>query len=364
MITNKGKRIILTLFAFLGSYIFVYLTDPYSLIWQGYFNRTMWEIVGELFFSFIFCAAISEVSLLIDRKFNKKMRWDRNPLKRLIIQGVVQIVIILLLTLTVHFFLIAFLDENHLDINTYEARHFWQWIIATVLIALMISAINTGNFLITNWKTTAMEAAEHKLRATEHQLKSAQHKQAATESELQALKLQLDSHFVFNNLSILSELILEDQKLGFTYAENFTKVYRYLLVNSQKNLITLEEELKFLNAYLFLVKHRIGNGVSFKINIKREKLFLQIPPLTTQLLIENALKHNSTIKNHPLEINIYSNDYNELVIINKLIPLVTRPNSAGIGLNNIINRYALISNKNLIIEKSEDCFTVKVPLIL
>lgn len=220
----------------------------------------------------------------------------------------------------------------------------------------MIIAINTGNYLILNWRNTAIEAAGHKLKAAEN-------KQAAMEAELQALKLQIDPHFVFNNLSVLSELILENQQLGYEYAENFSKVYRYLLVNSRKDIILLEEELKFLNAYIFLIQHRAGNGVHFEIDIDKGSRDLYLPPLTLQLLIENALKHNKTIKSDPLKIRIFSNDKKELIVENKLIAIEKQVNSSGIGLQNIISRYQLLSKEPPEIIKGPDSFKVIIRLI-
>ncbi|HJT74397.1 MAG TPA: histidine kinase [Chitinophaga sp.] len=207
-----------------------------------------------------------------------------------------------------------------------------------------------------NWRNTAIEAAEHKVKA-------AQNKQAAMEAELQALKLQIDPHFVFNNLSVLSELILEDQQLGYEYAENFSKVYRYLLINSKKDIILLEEELKFLNAYIFLIRHRAGNGVHFEIDVDKGSRELYLPPLTLQLLIENALKHNKTIKSDPLKIRIFSNDKKELIVENKLIAIEKQVSSSGIGLQNIISRYELLSKEPPEIIKGADSFKVIIRLI-
>ncbi len=355
MITSKGKRVLLILFAFIGSYLISYMMDPYSSYWTDYFKRPTSEIVEEFVISILFCAVISELSLFLDRWFNRKMPWTVDPIKRLVVQSLVQILGVLLVTLLTHFLFELILEENNVEASINEVKGYWQWIIATVLTALMISAINTGNFLITNWKITAMDAVEHKIKAAEH-------RQAAAEAELQALKLQLDPHFVFNNLSVLSELILENQQLGYEYAENLSKVYRYLLVNSRKKLISLGEELKFLNAYLFLIEKRMGQGVSFEITVHQEHLRLQIPPLTLQLLIENALKHNRTTKESPLQITIQS-DEAYLTVSNTLLPLVSKADSAGIGLTNILSRYALLSVKKPIIKEDESLFTVKVPLL-
>jgi len=355
MITSKGKRALLILFAFIGSYLISYMMDPYSSYWSDFFKRPLSNIIEEFVISIIFCTIISELSLFLDRWFNHKMPWTVDPIKRLVVQSLVQIIGVLLVTLITHFIFVLILEENDMEATISEIKGYWQWIIATVLTALMISAINTGNFLITNWKITAMDAAEHKIKAAEH-------KQAAAEAELQALKLQLDPHFVFNNLSVLSELILEDQQLGYEYAENLAKVYRYLLVNSRKKLISLGEELKFLNAYLFLIEKRMGQGVAFEIIVSQEHLRLQIPPLTLQLLIENALKHNRTTKERPLEITIQS-DAEYLTVSNTLLPLVSKADSAGIGLTNILSRYTLLSAKKPIVEEDTSVFTVKVPLL-
>ncbi len=133
-------------------------------------------------------------------------------------------------------------------------------------------------------------------------------------AELQALKLQIDPHFIFNNLSVLSELILEDQQLGYEYSEKFARVYRYLLVNSKKDIIAVEEELKFLDSYIFLIEKRIGEGVIFKIDVQEEYKSMYTLPLSLQLLVENAIKHNQTSKANPLEIHVYTNSESELVV--------------------------------------------------
>lgn len=361
MITNLGIRGILILFAFLGSHLICYALDPYSPFYTEYFHRSPADIALELLSSLLFCTLISELSLYLDRVLNVHMPWMQQPLKRLITQIILQIIGVLLVIKILDLILIQFFDFGEPTPN--DIKEFFQWVLATVLIALMISAISTGNYLLQNWKITAMEAAEHKLKVTEYELNATLHKQVAAEAELQALRLQLDTHFVFNNLSVLSELILEDQQLGYTYAENFTKVYRYLLVNSKKHLLTLEEELKFLNSYLYLIKKRIGEGVVFEIDIEAAKCGLKVPPLSLQLLIENALKHNRTLKESPLTIKVYTTDQNELWVVNDLLPLVNKPHSAAIGLSNMMSRYALVSDLKPQIEKTADSFIVKIPLI-
>jgi len=283
-----------------------------------------------------------------------------HPIKRLLTQTLFQIlgVLFLVFCLAVIYVIIYLLFSDAINAHYpyVGLRETVYAFLSIIFWALMISALNTGDFLLRNWKTATMQAAEFEIKA-------AQNKQLAAETELQALKLQLDPHFVFNNLSVLSELILRDQQLGYDYTENFAKVYRYLLVNAKKELISLREELKFLDAYLFLINYRMGGGSIFRVNIDRSKLDMLIPPVTLQLFIENALKYNRTEKENPLIIDIYTTDDEELLVSNNLLPLIKKPESTGIGLENIVSRYALLSDRKPVIEKTDNSFTIKVPLI-
>jgi len=355
-LNNNSKRVLFILFAFLMLYLISYLINPYAIFWRSYSSRSWLSLATEWFLSFVFCALISESSIFINTRLNNYMPWTEKPVIRLFVQTCLHIIsalAIILVQFTISYFIMDGPEQSCVE---EDIVGFWQWIIISVFIALMISGINTLNYMITNWRMASLEAAEHKLNAAEH-------KQAAIEAELQALKLQIDPHFVFNNLSVLSELILEDQQLGYEYAESFSKVYRYLLISSKKDITTLEQELKFLNAYIFLIENRVGAGVIFNIDIDSAYTCLSMPPLTLQLLIENALKHNKTIKTNPLTIDLFIDENEDLVISNTRLPLDKKAQSSGIGLANIISRYKLLSDKMPTITESETSFTVSVPLI-
>ncbi len=356
--TKLSKRMLLLCGAIAVYYLFSYLQDPYAEYWKSYFQQSNSYIIGDILFSIIFCAMLCELCLFIDKRLNVYVPWTVKPLSRLILQAFFHLASCVLVILLVYkvFEIIYYKNNASTLLTEKEITYLFQWFATSIFISIMISTANTGNYLLKSWKQTAIEAAEHKIKAAEH-------KQATTEAELQALKLQLDPHFVFNSLSVLSELILEDQQLGYEYSENFAKVYRYLLVNSKKDLISSEEELKFLHAYLFLVKKRIGDGVLFEINIDTSMLHLKLPPLTLQLFIENALKHNQTTKTNPLLIRIYSDTNEYLVVENILIPLLNKPFSAGIGLTNIGSRYALLTERKPIVENNGQLFIVKAPMI-
>ncbi|MEJ5053836.1 sensor histidine kinase [Sphingobacterium sp. MYb382] len=355
MSRTKNKRILLVIFSFIGSYLTLFLIFPWSY-WEAYFSLSFPRLSLELFMNLIFCALIIELSLFIDKRLEKRIPWLKKPLKRLVLQTIFQIIGVILLVIVMAIIYQFVANPIQIQPGSINIRQSLYSIIAIILWALMISAFNTGDYLLRSWKKTILQAADFEIKA-------AQHKQLASEVELQALKLQLDPHFVFNNLSVLSELILQDQQLGYEYTENFTKVYRYLLLNAKKKLIPLREELDFLETYIFLIRIRMGDGSRFNIHIDSEKQDMLIPPLTLQLLIENALKYNRTDEEDPLQIDIYVNADDELVVSNRLLPLIQRSSSTGIGLNNIISRYALLGDKIPSIEKDDTTFTIKVPLL-
>ncbi len=355
----KAKSVALIIFTFIGSYATLFIIFPFTY-WKDYVHLPALRIWADVLTNLVFCAVLFELSLYIDRKLNKRIPWMIRPIKRLLTQTLFQIlgVLFLVFCLAVIYVIIYLLFSDALNAHYpyVGLRETVYAFLSIIFWALLISALNTGDYLLRNWKTATMQAAEFEIKA-------AQNKQLAAETELQALKLQLDPHFVFNNLSVLSELILKDQQLGYDYTENFAKVYRYLLVNSKKKLIPLREELKFLDAYLFLINNRMGGGSIFRVNIARATLDLLIPPVTLQLFIENAMKYNRTEKESPLVIDIFTVNDDELVVSNNLLPLIKKPESTGIGLENIIGRYALLSDRKPLIEKTDTTFTIKVPLI-
>lgn len=347
-LTNNGRRILFILFGFVMIYLITYLIDPYARYWTDYFHQPVKDIVIEWIFTLFFCVLISESSIYLNTKFNAYISWMERPVLRLILQTLSTLVCTALI-IALEFAIGYLFDDQQWNLGQEEITGIGQWIIVSAIIGLMISSVNTASYLVSNWKNSAIQAAEFK--------------QAAAEAELHALKLQVDPHFVFNNLSVLSELILENQQLGYEYAENFSKVYRYLLLNAKKDIISLEDELKFVQSYIFLISKRVGTGVIFEIAVRHEHLDLQLPPLTMQILIENALKHNKTIKSNPLKIEIKVDDEQYLVVSNNLIPLERKPLPSGIGLANMINRYKLLSNEEVKITSENGFYTVHIPLL-
>ena len=189
-------------------------------------------------------------------------------------------------------------------------------------------------------------------------------KEVALQSQLNALKSQIDAHFIFNNFSILSELIEEDQKLATEFLSNLSKVYRYVIQNLERNTIPINEEITFLDAYLFLIKMRYGETVVVDIETKLRTSNGSIPPVSLQLLVENAIKHNRHSEEHPLIIRIECSD-GYLTVSNEISRLLSHPGfeTTGIGQKNVGNRYQLLGSNQMIINQTSDYYIVKLPII-
>ena len=183
------------------------------------------------------------------------------------------------------------------------------------------------------------------------------------QSQFDVLKQQVNPHFLFNSLNVLTSLIKLEPDLAEKFSEHLSKVYRYILENKDNELVDLNIELKFLDAYIFLLKIRFVNKLNVNIDIPESKRNYQVIPLAMQLLIENAIKHNTMSKSNPLQIDIFIDKQNFLNIVNTLQERPTQIISTGIGLKNIQNRYLLLNNTEPIFEKTESQFIAKVPLV-
>ena len=180
--------------------------------------------------------------------------------------------------------------------------------------------------------------------------------------ESEVLKSQIDPHFMFNNFSILSELIVEDTALAEKFLDNLSKVYRYVIQNLKRDTVNIEEEITFLHSYIYLIKMRYEDAVCIDIDETLKQIDGQIPPVCLQLLVENAIKHNRASARHPLSIRVFREE-NDIVVENDLRPIASDFESTGIGNKNIVGRYLLLCKKKPFIEQRENTYIVKLPII-
>jgi len=188
-------------------------------------------------------------------------------------------------------------------------------------------------------------------------------KRESLQAQLYALKTQVNPHFLFNNLNTLSAVIPDDPGVAIDFVQQLSKVYRHILEVRDEQSILLKEELEVLEAYAFLLKTRFGENLNISIRVADELLEQRVVPLSLQILMENAIKHNIVSSAKPLSIDIYAGD-DQLVVSNTLQKKNQLVESTGIGLDNIRNRYLLLGSKKVEVEEGPESFTVRIPLIL
>ena len=196
---------------------------------------------------------------------------------------------------------------------------------------------------------------------TYEQLQTLRMERKQAELQLAALKSQLSPHFLFNCMNSLSALFQSDSAKAETFIRAMAKSYQYTLEQYRSSLITVKEELEFVRSYGFLLKTRFGEGFQLEVQLDPEKMEHKIPPLTLQILVENALKHNSVSSANPITVSIASNG-KVLQVSNNKIPKKEYRASTGIGLKNIAARYAILSKTQIQIADTNK-FTVTLPLL-
>ncbi len=188
-------------------------------------------------------------------------------------------------------------------------------------------------------------------------------KQAQTQAKLSSLKDQLSPHFLFNTLNTITSISQEQTVKDFV--DEVANIYRYVLQFKEVDSVTLRQEMEFIQSYLYIIKSRLEAGIDFQINIESDVLLdSKMPSLTLQMLIENAIKHNSTSANKPLSINIFTTEGPMLVVQNYYQPKLSVLPGNETGLKNIAERYRLLYKKEIVVENKNGFFTVKLPIVL
>lgn len=188
-------------------------------------------------------------------------------------------------------------------------------------------------------------------------------KREQVESDLMSLRNQVNPHFLFNSMNTLMSIIPEDSKLATSFLQKLSNVYRYILDRTDDHLITLNEELKFIDSYIFLQKERFKNNLDVLMEIDNESLTKLIVPLSLQIVFENAIKHNIISGKHPLIIQVSVDEKGKLVVENNLQRKKQAIPSTGLGLKNITSRFKYFTDEEVDIIETDKSFTVKIPLL-
>ncbi len=219
----------------------------------------------------------------------------------------------------------------------------------TSLITLLFHLLHVIVFYMQEYKSKQLEA-EELLRIN-------------AQAQLQNIKAQVNPHFLFNNLNVLSTLVLQNNRDANQFIDAFSKVYQYILQTQDQELVELEKELNFLQPYMYLLRKRFPEGVSITTDIDERWKKFYVVPASLQMLVENAIKHNIISEQKPLHIKLYANGTPELEVSNNLQPKINKDVSSSIGLNNINKRYQLITGKQIRISDGPELFRVSIPLI-
>ncbi len=319
---------------FVNTVFSLFLDDDFS--WR--------EGIIEFIYSGLLTAAIWVGNGLIAEKV--PISWVEQPLKRFFVS--------LILTVIYTIFIAAFIHGaiNYLVYgdNPFTAirRISSAFIISVLVITFLVSLFLHGRAFLFHWKNSILEAERLK--------------QAHLSSRFESLKNQVNPHFLFNSLNVLSTLVYKDADLAAKFIKKLSEVYRYVLDTREREVVPLQTELEALEAYIFLLQIRFGDNLKVEIDLP-DSAHIMIPPLTLQMLVENAIKHNIVSRNQPLHIHITKDQHNNIIVKNNLQKKSSEQGSNGIGLSNIQERYRYISDKMVQITQDDHSFWVSVPMI-
>ncbi|MBS1622939.1 MAG: histidine kinase [Bacteroidetes bacterium] len=302
---------------------------------------TAWQVEGSIFGLIVLVVIILSMRL-VDLVLDRLYPYERSLMLRLVIQFVISLAIVLTLRQVIFHY-----TRSYLPIPVTRELY----IVATAAHILFIATIVLTMFGFRFF---------HKWRETELKKETLEKEKATVQYD--NLKNQLNPHFLFNSLTSLNSLIYENPQLASEFLQHLSKVYRYVLENKDKTVVTLDTEVRFIENYIELLTTRFADGLDITISLSDQALEQHILPVTLQILIENAIKHNVTSRDNPLVIDIYDeNDY--LIVKNNLQIKHTIDTSNKQGLENLRGLYEVLIEKKMIVTQTESSFAVHIPLI-
>lgn len=299
----------------------------------------------NVFSTFINIALIWNGNILLIDIVDRLLTWEKNLRTKLITSGIIALCWPILVNIAFNHWIFPIIHGMPCDL---EAKENTIYLIMSVVITLFINTIFISVAFFKFWKSTIKEAEELK--------------RESITAEFATLKNQINPHFLFNSLNTLSSLIDESPNLANQFVQKLSTVYRYVLTQKDKELVTLAEELSFVQSYIYLNQIRFASNLIVHIDVPAPCLQRKVVTLSLQILIENCIKHNIISAEKPLHITIQA-EPNTVTVTNSLQRKKTETNSNGIGLNNIVHRYSLIINAPVRIDETNEQFIVELPLI-
>jgi len=336
---NNFKKLLITL---LISYVVVLIVNL-AANYPYYAAGNDWRF--SVFFSII-VTTIGWVGyiLLYNLFFKKHLNWKKKPNENLILSVIISGVYGIILMVLVMKSLVWFFHSKEHTMYAYTNNSIYA-----VLFTMLIGLIINGQEFLRQWKKSAEE--------------NEQMKREMLRSQYEILKSQVNPHFFFNSLNTLNTLIPENPEVAGQFVKQISKVFRYSLQKREEQTVSLETELNIVQSYLFINQQRFGGKLVVNIQIDDSVLPLHIITHSLLTLVENCMKHNEISQANPLSVNIYNDGEVYLVVSNTYRPKALSEISIGIGLPNIVDRYKLVTDKPITIEKENGMFTVKIPLL-
>lgn len=302
-----------------------------------FFSKVFYSIATT---SILFMGSIGIINFL-----NRQLSWEKSVPKRLVLE---LISIFTFSTLAQIVILKAFSYSSFLSCQDLTFAVYFENILFGNTITFMVVTLIEGNYFLQQWKQTLIQAEKAK--------------QESIKSQFGSLKAQLDPHFLFNSLNVLSSLIRKDLDRAELFIDDFAKVYRYVLEVKDEMVVDLNSELEFLKAYVNLQQIRFGKALQLEMKLDPSVLEWFVPPLSLQELVNNAIKHNEVLEERPLIIEVY-NEGKTLVIKNNLQPRKDKIISTKLGIENLKKRYALLNNELPEFSLTQSHFIAKIPMI-
>ena len=245
-------------------------------------------------------------------------------------------------------------------------RVFEEVLVNNIQLSTFLSIEKASNYIVaivlTFFVTLSLYAFHFYKIYNENKVKEQKIIAGTANAKFESLKNQIDPHFLFNSLNVLSSLIEENPENAQRFTTSLSKIYRYVLEQKDKELVTVSEELAFAKTYMNLLKMRFENSIHFELPEILDNDDAKVVPLSLQLLLENTIKHNVVSDKKPLHIKLFIKD-NYLVVENNLQKKDVLQERIGVGLQNIVNRYALITDRKVIIDESDTFFRIHIPIL-
>ena len=280
---------------------------------------------------------------------DKKWDWLEQTNLRVYFGILVTILYTVPAVLAVNYIVFVLIQNLPLE-NFFSERMVWVHLFYIIL-SLGVSTFMQARSFMVKWKQASkFEITQQKIIA------------GTANAKFESLKNQIDPHFLFNSLNVLSSLIEENPDNAQRFTTSLSKIYRYVLEQKDKELVSVEDELSFAKTYMNLLKMRFENSLFYELPTTAINPDAKVVPLSLQLLLENTVKHNVVSEQKPLHIRIFI-DGDCLAIQNDFQKKEVLQDRQGVGLQNIVNRYGIVTNRKVLIEQNEQTFTVKIPIL-